>query len=126
MYLISAIFRPEQHFFKWYGSFFREMLKKFEMIFVQDKNSLDLLAELAWEMGYLQEIRRFDSVVQITGAAKDIHAHGEFRGNEKLFLAGSSWKQDEEIISKYINSFPDNMKWVFAPHEIDNANIEDW
>jgi 3-deoxy-D-manno-octulosonic-acid transferase len=67
---------------------------------------------------------RFDRVVQLTGTARDITQIEHFRKNEKLFLAGSSWKQDEEIISKYINKFPDKMKWVFAPHEIDKANID--
>ena len=43
LYLISGIFRPGQHFFKWYGSFFRGMLRKFEKIFVQDQRSFDLL-----------------------------------------------------------------------------------
>ena len=43
LYLVSGIFRPGQHFFKWYGSFFRDMLKRFEKIFVQDQQSLDLL-----------------------------------------------------------------------------------
>ena len=45
LFLISAIFRPDQHFFKWYGSFFRNILKKFTHIFVQDDRSLELLEE---------------------------------------------------------------------------------
>ena len=48
----------------------------------------------------------------------------KFRGGEKLFLAGSSWKPDEEIIAEYINKFPGKMKWVFAPHEVDKSNID--
>jgi 3-deoxy-D-manno-octulosonic-acid transferase len=124
LFLISAIFRPGQHFFKWYGSFFRGMLKKFKMIFVQDKASLGLLASIGMDNAMLAGDTRFDRVVQIAGAAKDIQLLEDFRGNEKLFLAGSSWKPDEEIIAEYINSFPDSMKWVFAPHEIDTANIE--
>jgi 3-deoxy-D-manno-octulosonic-acid transferase len=63
-------------------------------------------------------------VVQIAGTARNIHKLEQFRGDEKLFLAGSSWRQDEEIIAEYINRFPFRMKWVFAPHEIDNSNIE--
>jgi 3-deoxy-D-manno-octulosonic-acid transferase len=124
LFLISAIFRPDQHFFKWYGSFFRGMLAKFKMIFVQDKGSLTLLATIGMDNAMLAGDSRFDRVVQIAGASKDIQALEVFRGNEKLFLAGSSWKPDEEIISTYINSYPDKMKWVFAPHEIDTANIE--
>ena len=124
LYLISAIFRPEQHFFKWYGSFFRDMLRKFERIFVQDQRSLDLLSGIGLENISLAGDTRFDRVVQITGSARDIPQIEQFRGNEKLFLAGSSWRQDEEIIAEYINKFPDKMKWVFAPHEIDKSNIE--
>ncbi len=124
LYLISAIFRPEQHFFKWYGSFFRDMLRKFERIFVQDQRSLDLLSGIGLENISLAGDTRFDRVVQIKSTARDIPQMEQFRGGEKLFLAGSSWKQDEEIITQYINKFPGRMKWVFAPHEIDKPNIE--
>ena len=123
IYLISAIFRPDQHFFKWYGSFFISMLKKFERIFVQDKRSFTLLSGIGIRNILLAGDTRFDRVVQITGNARDIPQLKQFRGDEKLFLAGSSWKQDEEIIARYINKFAGRMKWVFAPHEIDEQNI---
>ena len=124
LYLISGIFRPGQHFFKWYGTFFRTMLKKFNRIFVQDQGSLDLLSGIGMKNVTLAGDTRFDRVVQIADAAKIIPEIEQFRGKEKLFLAGSSWKQDEEIIIQYINKFPGRMKWVFAPHEIDKPNIE--
>jgi len=124
LYLISGIFRPGQHFFKWYGSFFRDMLRKFEKIFVQDQVSLDLLSGIGIKKVSLAGDTRFDRVVSIAGNAKDIPQLAQFRGNEKLFLAGSSWRQDEEIIAGYINQYPLKMKWVFAPHEIDKPNIE--
>jgi 3-deoxy-D-manno-octulosonic-acid transferase len=124
LYLISGIFRQDQHFFKWYGSFFKGMLLKFEKIFVQDQNSFDLLSGIGIEKVCLAGDTRFDRVIQIAGTARDIPELQHFRGNEKLFLAGSSWKQDEEIIAEYINNFPLRMKWVFAPHEIDRSNID--
>jgi len=124
LYLISAIFRPGQHFFRWYGSFFREMLKKFTIIFVQDQRSLDLLSGAGAGKILLAGDTRFDRVVQIAGSAKEIEKIEKFRGDEKVFLAGSSWRQDEEIISRYINKYPGRMKWIFAPHEIDGQNIE--
>jgi 3-deoxy-D-manno-octulosonic-acid transferase len=124
LFLISAIFRPGQHFFSWYGSFFRNMLKKFTIIFVQDKRSFDLLSEAGAGRILLAGDTRFDRVVQIAGSAKKIEIIEKFRGNEKVFLAGSSWRQDEEIITRYINRYPGRMKWIFAPHEIDSQNIE--
>jgi 3-deoxy-D-manno-octulosonic-acid transferase len=123
LYLISGIFRPGQHFFKWYGSFFRGMLRKFEKIFVQDQKSLDLLLGIGIKKVVLAGDTRFDRVVQIAGTARDIPKLEQFRGDEKLLLAGSSWWQDEEIMARYINMFPLRLKWVFAPHEIDTTNI---
>ncbi len=124
LFLISGIFRNGQHFFKWYGSFFRGILRKFEKIFVQDQVSFDLLTGIGIRDIVLAGDTRFDRVMQLTKTAGDIPQIAQFRGKEKLFLAGSSWKQDEEIIAQYINRFPDRMKWIFAPHEIDAANIE--
>jgi 3-deoxy-D-manno-octulosonic-acid transferase len=124
LYLISGIFRPGQHFFKWYGGFFREMLRKFEKIFVQDKRSLDLLNSIGIEKVSVAGDTRFDRVVQIAATARDIPQLDLFRGSEKVFLAGSSWKPDEEIIAAYIDRYPLKMKWIFAPHKIDKSNIE--
>jgi 3-deoxy-D-manno-octulosonic-acid transferase len=124
LYLISGIFRADQHFFKWYGGFFRKMLFRFSHIFVQDKKSMDLLTGIGIENVSVAGDTRFDRVMQIADSAKSIPQIELFKGSEKLFLAGSSWRQDEEIIARYINAHPDNMKWIFAPHEIDKANID--
>ena len=124
LYLISGIFRPQQHFFRWYGSFFRGILRKFSMLFIQDQLSYDLLKGIGIENVMIAGDTRFDRVVQIASAAKNIDKIEQFRGGEKVFLAGSSWEQDEEIIAQYINENPGSMKWVFAPHEIHAENIE--
>jgi 3-deoxy-D-manno-octulosonic-acid transferase len=124
LYLISGIFRPGQHFFRWYGSFFRNILKKFELFFVQDKASSDLLAGIGITNVLVTGDTRFDRVIQIASSAKEIPQIHQFRGKEKMFIAGSSWKQDEEIIAMYINENPLKMKWVFAPHEIHRENID--
>jgi 3-deoxy-D-manno-octulosonic-acid transferase len=124
VYLVSGIFRRGQHFFSWYGSFFRSMLRKFGMIFVQDEASHRLLSGIGISNVLVTGDTRFDRVVQIAASARDISQLEQFRGDEKLFLAGSSWKQDEEIIARYINNNPAAMKWVFAPHEIHRDNIE--
>ncbi|HLP72518.1 MAG TPA: glycosyltransferase N-terminal domain-containing protein [Bacteroidales bacterium] len=124
LYLISGIFRKEQPFFRSYGSFFRSMLGKFRLLFVQDEASAELLKNAGINNVIVAGDTRFDRVVKIASAARKINELEDFMGEEKLFLAGSSWSADEEIISKYINLHPGRMKWVFAPHEIDDANIE--
>ena len=124
LYLISAIFRPQQHFFRWYGGFFRQQLTKYTRIFVQERASAELLNSAGIDRVTLSGDTRFDRVAKIAEAARNIPLIEKFRAGEKLFLAGSSWREDEEIISSYINMFPDRMKWVFAPHESDPANVK--
>ena len=124
LYLVSGIFRPGQHFFKWYGGFFRKMLVSFTHIFVQDQKSESLLRSAGINNVTVAGDTRFDRVIQIASTAKDIGALEKFRGNSRLVLAGSSWPADEEIIARYIHEHPGTVKWVFAPHEIDKSNIE--
>ncbi len=83
IYLISAIFRPGQHFFKWYGAFFRKMLKKFRIIFVQDKQSFNLLTELGLKGIMMAGDTRFDRVVEIAKSAKEIPLLEKFIGRRK-------------------------------------------
>jgi|WetSurMetagenome_2_1015567.scaffolds.fasta_scaffold00043_39 3-deoxy-D-manno-octulosonic-acid transferase len=123
LFLISGIFRQRQHFFRWYGGFFRKMLWKFSKIYVQDETSQELLRSIGIENFAAAGDTRFDRVLQIASEAKKIDRIEAFRGDEKILLAGSSWKPDEEIIARYINSFPGKMKWIFAPHEVDSENI---
>lgn len=123
-YLVSAIFRKKQIFFRWYAKFFRNLLKKFTHVFVQNSESSELLKGIGLSEVTLAGDTRFDRVLQIAAAAKDLPIIEKFRGNEKLFLAGSSWKTDEEIIARYINKYPLTMKWLFAPHEVDRPNID--
>jgi 3-deoxy-D-manno-octulosonic-acid transferase len=123
-YLVSGIFSSDQYFFKWYGSFFRSVLKKFTHIFVQDSLSVELLKGIGITTVTLTGDTRFDRVYEIAGEAKALPVIERFMGSEKILMAGSSWRQDEEIIANYINRNPGSMKWVFAPHEVDKSNIE--
>jgi len=124
LFLVSGIFRSNQHFFRWYGGFFLKILRKFTHIFLQNEESALLLKKAGIENFTVTGDTRFDRVIQIAGSSSGIPAIEKFSNGEKLFLAGSSWPQDEEIIVRYINNYPFAMKWVFAPHEIDRHNID--
>lgn len=122
-YLVSGIFRPDQYFFRWYGSFARGVFQVFNRIFLQDEQSGRLLESIGYHRYSVTGDTRFDRVSQIAAAAKDLPVIEKFRGKESLFVAGSSWDEDEEIIVRYINSNSGAMKWVIAPHEIDEAHL---
>ncbi len=122
-YLVSGIFRPSQYFFRWYGAFATSMFSVFTHVFVQDPDSKALLGSIGYTDCTVTGDTRFDRVSQIAAAAMDLPLIKKFRGDGQLFVAGSSWDSDEEIIAGYINSHPDTMRWIFAPHVISEAHI---
>ncbi len=85
-YIISAIFRPNQVFFKWYGGIFREGLKAFKMLFVQNEESKELLKGIGVENVMVAGDTRFDRVADIAAAAKKLEIVERFVGmrNEEL------------------------------------------
>ena len=123
VFLISANFRRDQWFFKWYGKSFRKILGTFKHIFVQNKTSEDILIENGFERITLSGDTRFDRVHQIVNDRKEIPEAEEFKQDKLLMVAGSTWKEDEAILIKYINMDKRGLKWIIAPHEIDLPHI---
>lgn len=121
-YIISAIFRPSQAFFKWYGATFRRMLGCYDMLFVQDEESRALLAGIGVDNVVVAGDTRFDRVTDILEDHTDLPVVESFsRGAFTLFV-GSSWQPDEDFIIPYFNEHPE-MKMVLAPHEISEDRI---
>jgi len=123
--LISAVFRPNQIFFKWYGSLQRKLLKCFTHIFVQNEESKTLLGKLALE----NEVSvggdtRFDRVIEIAENSTDLPLIKAFTASEPVIVAGSTWDEDEEELDHYANSHP-LVKFIIAPHEIDETHLTD-
>lgn len=123
VYLISGIFRPSQHFFRYYGRYFFNYLKQFSQFFVQDKESENILIKAGISQVAVSGDTRFDRVYAISQSAADNPLLANFKAGSKLIVAGSSWPRDEEIISRFINTGQTDAKWVFAPHEVDPAHI---
>ncbi len=127
-YIISAIFRRDQPFFRWYGGIFRRGLGYFERIFVQDEMSRRLLSLIKVENATVAGDTRFDRVADIAAAAKDIDLVAKFCGNSPVFVAGSTWPPDEQILSGCIApdlppSAGTGLKWIIVPHEITPQHI---
>lgn len=123
-YIVSAIFRPEQAFFKPYGKLFREMLCSFTALFVQDIHSRELLESIGIKDNVVVcGDTRFDRVNQITSASREFPLIREFCKNSFAVLAGSTWPPDEQILAATIKNFS-KAKLVIAPHEIHKEHIE--
>jgi len=147
-FLISALFKENQVYFKWYGAFMRNALSKFSHFFVQNEKSLTLLKSIGFDNITIAGDTRFDRVCEILKRENTLDFMNSFKQDEFCFIAGSTWPEDEKLIIDYINGNTHPIKFVIAPHtikekhiqaikqsiskavvcysEIDNSNIEDY
>jgi 3-deoxy-D-manno-octulosonic-acid transferase len=123
--LVSGIFRQHQPFFAWYGEIWRKMLATFTHFFVQNEESKKLLATL----GFTNNVStngdtRFDRVLEIAEKFEPVPHIAEFCEDSPVLVAGSTWEEDEIELLHFVNVHP-NMKFIIAPHEIDEENLKD-
>lgn len=123
VYLISALFRKNQIFFKPYGSLYRNMLKCYNYIFVQDDDSMELLLELGYKNVCVSGDTRYDRVSAIASQSKSLEIIEKFKSDKKLIVAGSSWPQEEQLIASYIEHKGFTHKFIFAPHDISETHL---
>lgn len=124
--LVSAIFRKNQLFFKWYGGFFRNMLKSFTHLFVQDESSKKLLKEIGIQHVTIAGDTRFDRVLSNLRAAQPWSLGSEYVGENEFVVLGSVWDADMDCLIPLINSGKFPFKWVVVPHEINEATLKSW
>lgn len=123
-YLVSAVFRPEQAFFKRRSAWYRYWLRLYSRIYVQDERSRQLLADAGIDNVMVAGDTRFDRVSEILRTRKPIPVLEEFRkgaGGKPVFIAGSSWPQDEEMYRKWM--IENDLPAIIAPHEFDAARL---
>jgi len=124
--LVSGIFRENQIFFKPFGTFMRKSLSVFDHFFVQDKTSKDLLNSINQKNVTISGDTRFDRVYKILQQDNELDYVSEFKNNQYTVVAGSTWKEDEELLVSYINnSASDDEKFIIAPHNMNTKDIEE-
>ena len=135
-YSVSSIFREDQVFFKWYGRNYAGVLKCFTRFFVQNEESKRLLEGIGITAVDVVGDTRFDRVLQIKEAAKQLPICEAFRTGVassqsadvphhdfKVFVAGSSWPPDENIFIPFFNEHKD-WRLLIAPHVIAEEHLK--
>ncbi|WP_337536213.1 glycosyltransferase N-terminal domain-containing protein [Segatella sp.] len=135
-YSVSSIFREDQVFFKWYGRSYAGVLKCFTRFFVQNEESKRLLEGIGITAVDVVGDTRFDRVLQIKAAAKQLPICEAFRTGVassqsadvphhdfKVFVAGSSWPPDENIFIPFFNEHKD-WRLLIAPHVIAEEHLK--
>ena len=122
-YSVSSIFRPGQIFFRPYGRQYGNVLRCFTRFFVQNEESRQLLASIGIDQAIVVGDTRFDRVLQVRAAGKQLPLVEKFTENAKhVFVAGSSWLPDEQLFLRYFNAHPD-WKLIIAPHVIKEEHL---
>lgn len=121
--LVSAFFKKDQAFFKWYGGFMRRALRHITHFFVQDATSADLLHSIGIDNVSLSGDTRFDRVSEILARDNTLPFMDAFARGKTCLVAGSTWPQDEAILVPHINDTRGTLKYVLAPHDINPEHI---
>ncbi len=122
-YLVSAFFRPKQHFFSWWGAWFRKPLFWYSHIFVQTENSKQLLQSIGVNTASVSGDTRFDRVCQIAEGAEILPILKAFKGEKQLVIAGSAWQNETAFVKRYFAQSKPDWKLFIAPHEIKESEI---
>lgn len=122
-YLISAIFRPKQLFFRPWGKAYLKLLDTFQHIYVQDQSSLQLLQKHGITRVTVAGDTRFDRVTEVRKQAKELPIlEGFVRDAKRVIIAGSTWPQEEQMFARYMSENED-VRLVLVPHEIHAAHL---
>ncbi len=124
-FLISGIFREKQHFFRWYGGWFRRQLNSFTHFFVQSGESAELLQRIGITRVSVSGDTRFDRVAAIAKNPPSFPAVQRFTGTEPVLIAGSTWPEDERLLLPVVTTLLNRMKLIIAPHEISETHIRE-
>ena len=122
IFSVSSIFRDNQLFFKWYGRGYAKALTYFKHLFVQDRNSKDLLKSIGITNVSIVGDTRADRVLEVAAASRQFPVIEKFVNGDPTFIAGSSWPADEELFIPYFLTKPD-WKLIIAPHEIHEEHL---
>ena len=123
--LVSALFRKNMSFFKWYGKLQRKMLGRFDHLFVQNQRSKDLIENIGLSgICSISGDTRFDRVIEIAQSFEPISLIEKFIDGNKTLVAGSTWPEDEKVLQKAFNSNT-SLKFIIAPHEIDEKHLNE-
>jgi 3-deoxy-D-manno-octulosonic-acid transferase len=117
VYFISVMFRPGQHFFRWYGGWFRRQLDAVTWFFAQNSETEALLQSIGKRNITVTGDTRFDRVYAIAAHRQSFPLVEQFAGKSRVFICGSTWKEDEDLLFRLISRRESGLKFIIAPHD---------
>ena len=122
VFSLSCLFRKNQRFFKWYGSFFRKTLHAIDFFYTQNKASGLLLNSIGISNFICSGDTRYDRVIENKLLLEKNERITRFLLGEKAIILGSTWPKDEKFLTPFILNNP-QQKFIIAPHIIDENHL---
>lgn len=126
LYMVSVKLHPGQPFFKWYGAWFRKILKLPEYWFLQDEGSAELLRKNGQDNCLVTGDTRYDRVMAIANTVKPIERIQKFCAGGDVLVIGSNWKKDDEFLLPVLKKELLDWKIIVVPHEMDPSQLSAW
>lgn len=123
IYMVSSTFRKNQVFFKWYGVFFKNTLKRVTYFFVQNKDSEQVLLANGFSNVMVSGDTRYDRVSAQLQMDNQLSLIQTFKGNRVCVVLGSTWSDCESFFAPAINNSAEEVCFIIAPHEIKKEKI---
>ena len=120
---ISTILRPDQVFFRSFGKFYRSVLKRVDLYFVQNEETRELLNGIGIKNVRITGDTRFDRVFRIGSEHKHVPAIEKFMEGKPLVILGSTWQPDIKLWKEFINGNNGKYRFLIAPHNVDEADL---
>lgn len=121
--LLSGVFRKNQPFFKWYGQWMLKSFDAFDHFFVQDNPSLIAAEALNVHPVTVSGDTRFDRVSRQIEMDNTLDFIASFKADQLCVVCGSTWLEDEEVLTSFINAYKGLAKFIIAPHQIKPEKI---
>ncbi|WPP48159.1 3-deoxy-D-manno-octulosonic acid transferase [Catalinimonas niigatensis] len=121
---VSTLLRNNAAPFRWYGGFYRNMLRKVTYFFPQDQNTVNLLKEIGIEQVKLAGDTRFDRVADICKHTARNELVAAFKDESQAMIIGSSWPADMEVLLPFMKEMVEEIKLIIAPHNIEEEELE--
>lgn len=122
--LINGLFRKDQLFFKPWGGLFRNALKGIDHLFLQNKHSAGLLHDLGISHTTVTGDLRYDRVMAIAKNTRDFLQLEAFLKDAFVIIGGSTWPEEEKILTQTLRSFQKKIKLIIVPHDISETHLQ--
>jgi 3-deoxy-D-manno-octulosonic-acid transferase len=125
--IVSGILRDNQRFFGIFSSFWKTVLACVTHFYVQDENTEKLLHGIGIPQVTIAGDTRFDrvSVIPDQKRPEALSKLETFCNDRFVVVAGSTWPQEEEMLSKWKNKEQQQQDaLIIIPHEIGEQHIE--